>query len=203
MDMISPTMRSEMNALICGFEPFGGRSINNAWEVAQQLEGMRNVDVIKIPVSFEKSHQVIIERLNHKCYDLVLIMGETGFTTDYVRLERVAINYKDSLGADNDGVTADDAELIVDAPKAYFTELPVKRIAQYLKDWGHKVKVTNSTGTFVCNSVYYHILHYLKENDIPTKALFVHLPATTEVVSLEEMTETLEALIEKLNLILN
>lgn len=185
-----------MRTLICGFEPFGDRHVNNAWEIARRFEEMPEMDIIRVKVSFENSYTEIIDALRKKHYDLIVIMGETGFTTDYVRLERLAINYKDSSKPDNDGVTADDEEIIIDAPKAYFTAFPVKKIATTLKEKGHKIKVTNSTGTFVCNSTYYHILHYISEHNLPQVVLFVHLPVSTEIVSLEEMEQTVKDLVE-------
>ena len=185
-----------MRSLICGFEPFGERDINNAWEIAKRFEGILETDIIKLPVSFEKSYSEIIEALHKNQYDLVIIMGETGFTTDYVRLERLAINYKDSLKPDNDGVTADDEEVIIDAPKAYFTRFPIKKVFLDLKEKGYKIKVTNSTGTFVCNSTYYHVLHHISEHALSQIALFVHLPVSTEIVSLDEMEQTIKELIE-------
>lgn len=186
-----------MRMLLCGFEPFGGRVVNNTWEVAKEFEGSPNIGVLKVPVSFERAHLFVEDVLKKQHYAFVLMLGETSFTTDYVRLERLAINYKDSSKPDNDGVIADDEEIVVDAPKAYFTAFPVKKIATTLKEKGFKVKVTNSTGTFVCNSVYYNILHFLSENKLPQIALFVHLPVSTEIIPLEEMKETISALIKE------
>ena len=187
-----------MKILISGFEPFGGRDVNNAWEIARQFIGKDNIDVIKIPVSFEYSHKRIIDSLEKKKYDFILILGETAWTTEYVRLERLAINYKDSLAPDNYGIIADDEEILLNAPKAYFSPVHVKRVTSSLKEKGYKVKVTNSTGTFVCNSVYYNILHYVSEQKLPVKVLFIHLPASTEIVSLEEMRETIENVISNI-----
>ena len=186
-----------MKILLCGFEPFGVRDINNAWEVVKQFQGIPNIDVLKLPVSFNRSHKVIIDELTCNQYDFIIILGETGFTTDYVRLERLAINYKDSTKPDNDGIVVNDEELIVGAPKAYFTAFPIKKVAEILKEKGYKVKVTNSTGTFVCNSVYFNILHYLSENNLPQIAIFVHLPVSTGIISLEEMKDLISALIEE------
>ena len=194
--MIFQIILCNMKILLCGFEPFGERDINNAWEVVKQFQGIPNIDVIKLPVSFNRSHKVIIDELTCNQYDFIIILGETGFTTDYVRLERLAINYKDSTKPDNDGIVANDEELIVGAPKAYFTAFPIKKIFLDLKKKDHKIKVTNSTGIFVCNSTYYHILHYLSEHNLPQVALFVHLPVSTEIVSLDEMEQIVRELIE-------
>lgn len=190
-----------MNILLSGFEPFGDRSVNNSWEVAKEFDGVSDIDVIKLPVSFNRAHCVVEEALKKQHYDLILLLGETSATTDYVRLERLAINYRDSVKPDNDGIMADDEELILGAPKAYFSAFPVKKVAANLKEKGRKVKVTNSTGTYVCNSVYYNILHHLSEKGSPIVALFVHLPASVEIVSMPEMTQIVRDIIEEFNLL--
>lgn len=185
-----------MNVLLCGFEPFGERMVNNAWEVAKKYEGIEEIKVLKIPVSFRNAHEIVIGEINKNLYDLIIMLGETSFTPDNIRLERIAINYKDSTRPDNDGIVADDESIITLAPKAYFTHFPVKRICDIIKGKGFKIKVTNSTGTFVCNSLYFNILHYIETNKLTTKALFIHVPATTEVISLKEMKNTLDEIIK-------
>ena len=184
-----------MKILISGFEPFGDRSVNNSWEVAKEFDGASDIDVLKLPVSFNRAHRVVEEALKKQHYDLILMLGETSATTDFVRLERLAINYKDSVNPDNDGIVANDEELIVGAPKAYFSAFPVKKVAANLKQKGKKVKVTNSTGTYVCNSVYYNILHHLSETKTSIIALFLHLPVSTEIISISEMTQTVKDII--------
>ena len=188
-----------MRILICGFEPFGGKEVNNAWEVAKQYEGKEGIKVVKIPVSFQHAHKIIIGEINRNRYDLIIMLGETSVTPDNLRMERVAINYKDSVNPDNDGIIADDEEIISSAPKAYFTSFPVKKICEKIKEKGHKIKVTNSAGTFVCNSLYFHILHYIETNNLSPKAIFIHVPSTTQVISLEEMRNTLNEVIKSFN----
>ncbi|MCH5236731.1 MAG: pyroglutamyl-peptidase I, partial [Muribaculaceae bacterium] len=75
---------------------------------------------------------------------------------------RVAINLKDSINTDNDDIIADEEIIIEGASNAYFTKFPVKKIASKLKEIGYPVKITNSAGTFVCNSLYFNILHYIE-----------------------------------------
>lgn len=186
-----------MKTLLAGFEPYGDRDINNAWEVVKLMKSSPDVDVLQIPVSFCRAHQVVIEAISQKDYNLLIMLGETSFTLDKVRMERVAINYKDSTKPDNDGKTAYDQPLIEGAPAAYFTGFPVKRVCSDLVEKDFKVKITNSTGTYVCNSLYYNILHHISQNDIPLTALFVHLPASTELISVKEMKDTIEAIIKR------
>ena len=184
-----------MKILITGFEPFGSRKTNNSWEVAKVFRNRDKIKVLQLPVSFSRSHGLVIDQIEKQCYDIILMLGETSSTNDYVRLERVAITLKDSINPDNDEVIADEEILIEDASTAYFTKFPLKKIAGKLKDAGYSVKVSNSAGTFVCNSLYFNILHYVETNKLTTKALFIHLPANTQVISLEEMKNTVAAII--------
>ena len=185
-----------MNILISGFEPFGNRPVNVSWEIAKKFKDTAGLKVILLPVSFSNAHNSLINMIESKDYDLIIMMGETAASNDAVRLERVALNMKDSLMSDNEGKKGDEEEIVAGASKAYFTKFPVKKTALALKDKGYRVKVTNSAGTFVCNSLYYNVLHYLEENKIQTKALFVHLPVSTEIVSLSEMELIIKKLIK-------
>ena len=139
---------------------------------------------------------IVIEEMTRAFYDVIILLGETSATKDYIRLERVAINLKDSINPDNDGIIADEEILVEDAPNAFFTKFPVKKIVDKLKETKYPVKVSNSAGTFVCNSVYFNILHYMETNKLTSKALFIHFPSTTQAISLEEMKITLDEIIK-------
>lgn len=187
------------NVLISGFDPFGSREINNSWEIANLFGECAEIDVVRVPVSFKKAHNVIIEALRHKKYDLALMLGESSFSNEYVRLERLAINYMDSVGPDNDGYIANDETIVENAPMAYFSPLHIKKLFIHLKESGFKVKASNSAGTFVCNSLYFHVLRYLEESESNTAALFLHLPVSTKIVSMDEMKEIVDSIISYFN----
>lgn len=185
-----------MNILITAFEPFAGRSKNKSLIVAKSLGCSSSTDVILLPVSFKNAHKKVLNAISSKHYDFILMLGETSATKDFIRLERFALNFMDSESSDNMGIIANEEIIIPDAPIAYFSNFPIKNVYRELHGKGDKVKISNSAGTFVCNSLYYHILHYLNENKIPLTALFVHLPASTEIISLDEMTNTMKNLIK-------
>lgn len=184
-----------MNILITAFEPFAGRSKNISYIVAEYLDNSSSTDVILLPVSFDKAHKRVIQAISSKNYDLILMLGETSATKDYIRLERLALNFRDSESPDNKGYIANEEIIIPDAPIACFSNFPIKSACKELQKRCFKVKISNSAGTFVCNSLYYHTLHYINENKIPLTALFVHLPASTEIISHDEMTNTMRNLI--------
>lgn len=186
-----------MKILISGFERFGRRSINQSEIIAERFIGESDINVMILPVSFSNAHKILIKELETNDYDLIIMLGESSATNDTVRLERVALNLKDSTGCDNDGILADEEEIINDGATAYFSTFPVKRTVSSLKEKGFKVKTSNSAGTYVCNNVYYNILHYLSENKLQTAALFVHLPSSTDQIDLNEMQQTIHSIIEE------
>lgn len=185
-----------MKTLLTGFEPFGEREKNISWELAKNFIRKNEIKVIQLPVSFSRASDLLIKEINSKEYDLILMLGETS-TTDTIRLERIGINIKDSTGPDNDGITANEEPIIKDAPAAYFTSFPVKQLTTELKESGFPVKISNSAGTFVCNYIYYSVLHHLMSSNSSIKALFVHVPATTETLSLKKMYLTINEIIRK------
>ena len=185
-----------MTILITGFEPFGSRKTNNSWEIVKSIRNRNEIKVLQLPVSFSRSHCLVIDQIEKQHFDIIIMLGETSVSIDHIRLERVAINFKDSINGDNDGLKPDEEILIKNAPNAYFTKIPIKKIVDKLKEANYPVKVSNSAGTFVCNSLYFHILHYVETNKLMTIALFLHVPSTTQIISLEKMQNTLDEIIK-------
>ena len=184
-----------MRTLITGFEPFGLRKANMSMEMARKFVGRSGVDVLLLPVSFSRAPRLMSEQLRLVPYDWVIMLGETSATKDCIRLERVAVNLKDSVGADNDEVVADEEPIQPNGPNAYFTNVPIKQWCVQLGAEGYKVKVSNTAGTFVCNCLYYSVLQYIRRHRSPTRAVFVHLPASNEEISFDEMHRTIDAII--------
>ncbi|MBU1094453.1 MAG: pyroglutamyl-peptidase I, partial [Firmicutes bacterium] len=84
---------------------------------------------------------------------------------------------------------------------AYFSTLPIKNINMHLLEKGISSSISNTAGTFVCNHLMYHILHYLETNKIKSLAGFIHVPYIHEQViekpsvfsmNLDEITEAIK-----------
>jgi len=69
--------------------------------------------------------------------------------------------------------------VIAEGPAAYFASLPVKAMTRALSDAGLPAEVSHTAGTFVCNHVFYGLMHALKER-AQTRGGFVHVPFTSE-----------------------
>ena len=74
-------------------------------------------------------------------------------------LERVAINLDDARIPDNAGQHPIDRPIVPGGPAAYFATLPIKAAVAALREAGLPASVSNTAGTFVCNHVFYGLMH--------------------------------------------
>ncbi|RVU37153.1 pyroglutamyl-peptidase I [Rheinheimera riviphila] len=165
--------------LVTGFEPFGGEATNPSWDAVQQLDGWQPDDETlvharQLPCVFEQSLAVLTAELTALDPVLVLAIGQAGGRTCF-SLEKVAINYNDARIADNQGQQPLATATADDGPAAYFSSLPLKHLVQQLRQHGIPAEVSFSAGTFVCNHVFYGLMHALKAKP-QVRAGFIHIP---------------------------
>jgi pyroglutamyl-peptidase len=112
---------------------------------------------------------------------LVICLGLAGGRSE-VSLERVAINIDDARIADNAGQQPVDVAVVAGGPAAYFSTLPIKAIVRDLRAAGLPGTVSNTAGTFVCNHIFYALMHRLAQAPAATQARggFIHLPCLPE-----------------------
>lgn len=170
--------------LITGFQPFDGESVNPALEVAKGLQGktINGYEVIarEIPVvRFEalKAVQAAIEELQPNA---VITIGQAGGRPD-ITVERVGINIDDFRIPDNKGNQPIDEPVVTGGPVAYWATLPIKKMVANVKAQGIPASVSNSAGTYVCNHLFYGLLHYLTtQGKTAIPAGFIHIPYLPE-----------------------
>ena len=176
MPTVQPTV------LVTGFEPFDNDPVNPSWEVARALEGWRcaghQVRAVQLPCVFGQAVARLDAALAQWQPRLVVGLGLAGGRTEW-QPERVAINCDDARIPDNAGRQPVDTTVVPGGPAAYFSTLPIKAIVQALRAAGLPASVSNSAGTFVCNHVFYALMHRLA--DLPgVRGGFVHVPALPE-----------------------
>jgi pyroglutamyl-peptidase len=164
--------------LLTGFEPFDGEPINPSWEVARALDGApmagRRVAARQLPCRFGAARDAIIAWVDELQPSCVLALGQAGGRADF-SIERVAINLDDARIADNAGARPIDVPVVPGGPDAYFSTLPIKAMVAGLRAAGLPASVSHSAGTFVCNHVFYAVMHGLRgRGDV--RAGFMHLP---------------------------
>ena len=177
-----------MTILLTGFEPFGGESVNPSWQIAQALDGWacegQTVRAVRLPCAFGDALRTLDDALAAHRPELVVCLGQAGGRTE-ISLERVALNVDDARIPDNLGRQPIDAAVVAGGPAAYFSTLPIKAIARDLREAGVAAAVSNTAGTFVCNHVFYALMHRLATAPAlaRTRGGFVHVPYTPEQVA--------------------
>lgn len=187
--------------LLTGFEPFGGETINPSWTAAEaacrvlQAEG-HAVAAVQLPCVFKQSITVLEDALRDHRPELVICVGQAG-GRPRISLERVAINCDDARIPDNAGNCPVDQEVVPGGPAAYFSSLPVKAALAALRSAGIPAEVSQSAGTYVCNHVFYALMHALftcpDAGSPPVRGGFIHVPYETQQVPRGSGTPSLPA----------
>lgn len=166
--------------LITGFDPFGGESINPAWEAVRLLpDVIRDFELVKleIPTVFGAAAQVVIDKAEEIHPDAIISVGQAGGRAA-VTPEMVGINLRYASIPDNMGVLPCDIPIAEGGPAAYFSTLPVRAMAKAICDAGLPGAVSYSAGSFVCNDVLYSLLHHFDGTAV--RAGFIHVPFLPE-----------------------
>jgi pyroglutamyl-peptidase len=167
--------------LLTGFEPFDGADTNPSWlavrEIAETWSGSAALRTAELPVEFGTAGDRLLELIAR--YEPTIVIA-TGLAEgrEAVTVERVAINVADARIADNAGARPIDEPIVPGGPAAHFSSLPIKAIAAALRDDGVPAGVSQTAGTFVCNDVFYRLMH--ATNGRSMRAGFIHVPAAAE-----------------------
>jgi pyroglutamyl-peptidase len=197
--------------LLTGFEPFGGEPINPSWTAAEaassilRAEGLAVV-AVELPCAFGESITALEAALQRYRPKLVICVGQAGGRAR-ISLERVAINCDDARIPDNAGNRPVDEDVIPGGPAAYFSSLPVKAALAALRAARIPAEVSQSAGTYVCNHIFYALMHALnsaedvgtvsseslKSGSPATRGGFIHVPYETHQVTRGSGTPSLPA----------
>ena len=188
--------------LITGFDPFGGASVNPAWQAVKLLRetiGDFEVHKLEIPTVFGEAAALVARVAEAVQPDVILCIGQAGGRAA-VTPERIGVNIRDAKIADNAGNMPQGEFCADDGPAAYFATVDVAKMAQAIRDAGLPGQVSNSAGAFVCNDTLYSLLHRYAGPDV--KVGFVHVPYAPEQgqpnLPLEQTAAALEAAIRVL-----
>ena len=164
-----------MKILVTGFMPFGGETVNPAYEAVRRLPAQiagADIATVEIPVVYKKGPAAVEAAIDAEKPDMVLCVGQAGGRAE-ITPEFVGINYANFRIPDNEkGVPAN---------------------------------VSYSAGTYCCNEVLYELLYALDHRHPGVRGGFVHVPyldsqaanlkAGTPSMSLARITEGLTAMV--------
>jgi pyroglutamyl-peptidase len=186
-----------MIALVAAFEPFGGDSVNASHEAVQRLPeriGSIRIRAITLPTSFARALPALDDAIERHAPALVLGVGQAEGRA-LLSLERVALNVQEARIPDNDGAQPLDVPVIAGAPSAYFATLPLRKALAALRAAELPAEISNSAGTFVCNQVFFGLMHRAATRGMPQRAGFLHLPPLG-VLSSEDLARGVALVLE-------
>jgi len=167
-----------MKALVTGFEPFGGERVNASLEAVRRLPGRigaLEIVTAELPTSYARSLPALESALARARPDLVLCVGQAGDRAALC-VERVAINLQDARLPDNDGAQPVDTPVVPGGPAAYLASLPARAIVASLHAAEIPAQLSMSAGTFVCNHVFYGLMHRAATRRQAYLGGFLHVP---------------------------
>lgn len=166
--------------LITGFEAFGGEMINPSWDAVRRLPDVIcdfSITKLCLPVVFGEAPEKTIAAAKDLAPDVILCIGQAGGRAA-VTPEMIGINLRHASIPDNNGNQPSDDEIIKGGDKAYFSTLPVRKIAENIKSKGIAAQVSYSAGAYVCNDLLYSLLAHF--NGTKTEVGFIHVPYSDE-----------------------
>lgn len=193
-----------MKILVAAFDPFGGATINPALEAVKKMKDtIHGAPVVKveIPTVFHQSLEVLTKAVEREAPEVIIVVGQAGGRQE-ISVERVAINIDDARIPDNAGNQPVDQKIIPGGPEAYFSNLPIKRMTDGIRRSGVEAAVSNTAGTFVCNHIFYGLMHYIESRGLSARGGFIHVPLIPEqlrdrdelpAMELSDITRALEA----------
>ncbi len=193
--------------LLTGFEPFDGAAVNPSWEAvrlaASWNDARFDVAAVELPCVFGAAARVLREAVADQEPEVVVCVGQAGGRPD-ITIERVAVNVDDARIPDNAGNQPVDVPVAHGGPAAYFSGLPIKACVSAVRAAGLPASVSQTAGTYVCNHVFYALMHLIATEHPRCRGGFVHVPFAHEQVlgtgkpsmSIKDMAEALRVIVE-------
>ncbi len=175
-----------------GFEPFGddpgGLLLNPSAAIAQALHGQQigswHIEGHVLPCVYGGSVRTLKQLIKAHAPQAIVCLGQAG-GRNAISIERIAVNWDEAALADNAGVLRSGQPILKTAPAAYFSTLPIHAMRDSLQSKRIPAELSSTAGHFVCNHVFFSLMHALREGGGKQKipAGFVHVPYLPEQAS--------------------
>jgi pyroglutamyl-peptidase len=193
-----------MRVLVTGFEPFGGDPINASLEAVRRLPprlGALEIAIAELPTSYRRAIAALEAAIENAAPRVVLCVGQAA-ERSALCVERVAVNIQSARIPDNDGLQPVDAPVVPGGPAAYLSTLPVRAAVAALHAAELRAEISMSAGTFVCNHVFYGLMHFAAQRGQPFRGGFLHVPCLPQQagavagMAVEDMVRGIGVLLE-------
>jgi pyroglutamyl-peptidase len=164
-----------IRVLLTSFEPFGGFALNSSHEVGRRVAALPpagiHLDWLTIPVVAGLCVERVWGWVEEHRPDVVVALGQSAGAAQ-VRLEDRGVNLDDFSIPDNAGNQPRKRIIVPGGPAYLRTTVPLEMLLRSELAVEHSL----SAGSYVCNHLYYSLLHRAHVNGAAPTVLFVHLP---------------------------
>ena len=165
------------NILLTGFEPFYIYDVNPSELVVNNLNGTvignHSIIGLVLPVNFSTSFSQITMAIDTYNPVLVLSLGLNGGAR-WLQVENIGLNFRKRPRSDPLWFLP--KKLDPEGPLFRISTVPVDDIIAAVCMNGIPVRKSFYAGTYICNSVLYQTLNYIKKNEEQIPMGFIHLP---------------------------
>ncbi len=147
-----------MNVL---YTAFNGK--NNSSKILLDYVKADNCNKLYLRNSFITSVKQLNNKIKDNNYDLIISFGQAPLDRDTLKIE--------TIGKNND---------------YYETNYDYNYLKIKLED-NYNVIVSNYAGNYLCNNIYYNGLKYIKENNLKTKMIFIHIPKINDISNISNL----------------
>lgn len=148
---------TEKRILVTAFQGTSAELLVKGAELSSQYQ------ILYLPNDRVKDFELLIKALEQEPFDYVISLGQRPNIKDKVHIETKA--RKGDLCLE----TAFDCE----------------KLKNGLEQSGLSVKLSDNAGTSYCNELYWNGLKYIKENQLDTKMVFLHVPFEKNISDVE------------------
>ncbi|MCW4052146.1 MAG: pyroglutamyl-peptidase I [Candidatus Bathyarchaeota archaeon] len=185
-------MHTRKLVVLTGFEPFADFAVNPSWEAAKALDQKETsyykIEAFQIPLKYREIKPSIESIIDRKLPTVLIGLGQS--YRPVISLEKVALNFADLAKSNiiyNCGTIPKDEILDPSAPAAYFTNLPIRKILNRLRQNQIPAEISYSAGTFGCNQIFFHMMNKIAKNKLEIAAGFIHVPSLqSQAVQLQD-----------------
>lgn len=147
-----------MNVL---YTAFNGK--NNSSKILLDYVKADNCNKLYLRNSFITSVKQLNNKIKDNNYDLIVSFGQAPLDRDTLKIE--------TIGKNND---------------YYETNYDYNYLKIKLED-NYNVIVSNYAGNYLCNNIYYNGLKYIKESNLKTKMIFIHIPKINDISNISNL----------------
>ena len=103
--------------------------------------------------SFKTSVEQLNKKIKNNEYDLIISFGQAPLDKETIKIE-----------IRGNGIVPFDSDY------------DYKELERIFNKNNFKTIISNDAGNYFCNNIYYNGLKYIKENNLKTKMIFIHIP---------------------------